>query len=79
MLRHVITYGVSNSATCTCGEAFRGAVADDLDAAVTAHAVPVLAAAMCREAERGRKACYSCRDAARRLWDSGVSVTEASR
>lgn len=78
-MRHVLTYGVSNSATCTCGETFRGAVADDLDAAVATHAVAVLATAMCREAARGLKACYSCRDAARRLWESDVSVTEASR
>lgn len=34
---HLITYGASNSATCTCGWSSRAAHGDDLDTAVTDH------------------------------------------
>jgi hypothetical protein len=73
---HRITYGHSNSATCTCGWRGRGVLADDLDEVVTEHAAEAMSTAMCREAHRGRKPCYSCRDAATRLWLSGVTVTD---
>ncbi len=42
-MSHEITYGVSNSATCTCGEKFHGAMAVDLDEAIEAHLLKVVA------------------------------------
>ena len=36
---HVVTYEMSNSATCRCGKTFHGALAADLDRAVNKHVV----------------------------------------
>lgn len=41
---HILTFGVSNTATCTCGRSFHGVLAEDLDREVDAHL---------REANRG--------------------------
>lgn len=35
---HIVTYGNSNTATCSCGKEFHGALAEDLDRAVAEHA-----------------------------------------